>query len=84
MNSDDFFRLVRTWLTFHLPRARRLSPHTIRSYKTALNMLLAYLRETRQLELADITFGAIDHSTITGFSTWLLETHGLAASSASC
>jgi site-specific recombinase XerD len=82
MGSDDFFRLVRTWLTIHLPRARRLSPHTIRSYKTALNTLLAYLRETRHLELADITFGAINHSTITGFTTWLLDTKHMAASSA--
>lgn len=82
MGSDDFFRLVRTWLTIHLPRARRLSPHTIRSYKTALNTLLAYLRETRHLELADITFGAINHATITGFTTWLLDTKHMAASSA--
>lgn len=82
MGSDDFFRLVRTWLTIHLPRARRLSPHTIRSYKTALNTLLAYLRETRHLELADITFGAIDHTTITGFTTWLLDTKHMAAASA--
>lgn len=82
MGSDDFFRLVRTWLTIHLPRARRLSPHTIRSYKTALNTLLAYLRETRQLELTDITFGAINHATITGFTTWLLDTNHMAASSA--
>jgi len=35
MASGDFFPLVRSWLTVHLPRARRLSPHTIRSYKTA-------------------------------------------------
>lgn len=82
MTSDDFFRLVRTWLTIHLPRARRLSPHTIRSYKTAVNMLLDYLREQRQLELAEVTFEAIDRSTITGFSTWLLEDRHLAATSA--
>lgn len=82
MGSDDFFRLVRTWLTVHLPRARRLSPHTIRSYKTALNTLLAYLRETRHLELADITFDAINRATITGFTTWMLETKNLAPSSA--
>jgi len=82
MGSDDFFRLVRTWLTIHLPRARRLSPHTIRSYKTALNTLLAYLRETRQLDLAEITFDSINHATITGFTTWLLDTKHMAASSA--
>lgn len=82
MGSDDFFGLVRSWLTIHLPRARRLSPHTIRSYKTALNTLLAYLRETRHLELSEITFDAINHDTITGFTIWLLDTKHMAASSA--
>ncbi|HQR81142.1 MAG TPA: tyrosine-type recombinase/integrase [Actinomycetota bacterium] len=82
MASDDFFRLVRAWLTVHLPRARRLSPHTIRSYKTALVTLLDYLRHTRHLELAEITFDQITHASITGFVTWLLETKQLAASSA--
>ena len=74
MASDEFFTLVRSWLTVHLPRARRLSPHTIRSYKTAINTLLAYLAETRQVKLAEVSFEAIDHATITGFTTWLLDT----------
>ena len=82
MTSGDFFRLVRSWLTVHLPRARRLSPHTIRSYKTALNTLLAYLRETLHLDLAEITFDSINRATITGFTIWLLETKHLAPSSA--
>ncbi|MDQ6740485.1 MAG: site-specific integrase [Actinomycetota bacterium] len=82
MGTDDFFGLVRSWLTIHLPRARRLSEHTIRSYKTALNMLLAYLRETRGLELAEIRFKAIDRATINGFTTWLLDTKHLAPSTA--
>jgi site-specific recombinase XerD len=82
MTSDEFFRLVRTWLTIHLPRARRLSPHTIRSYKTALNALLDYLREERHLDLTGITFDAINRSTITGFTTWLLDVKHLSASSA--
>jgi site-specific recombinase XerD len=82
MASDDFFGLVRAWLTVHLPRARRLSPHTIRSYKTALNTLLAYLRENRGLDLAEISFDAIDHAAISGFTLWLVETQHLSASSA--
>ncbi len=82
MPSDDFFGLVRTWLTVHLPRARRLSPHTIRSYKAALNALLAYLDDTRKLKLAEVTFEVIDRATITGFTTWLLETKNMSPSSA--
>ena len=82
MPSDDFYRLVRSWLTVHLTRARRLIPHTIRSYKTALNALLTYLRQTRDLDLAQITFEAIDRATITGFVTWLTDMKHLAPSSA--
>lgn len=82
MPSDEFFGLVRAWLTVHLPRARRLSPHTIRSYKTALNTLIDYLRQTRGLDLATISFEAINHSTISGFTLWLTDTQHLTASSA--
>ena len=82
MASDDFFGFVRAWLTVYLPRSRRLSPHTIRSYKTALNELLSYLRHTRGLELGAISFDAIDHTTICGFTLWLAEVRHLGASSA--
>jgi len=82
MASGDFFPLVRSWLTVHLPRARRLSPHTIRSYKTAIKTLLDYLTETRRLALADVTFDTIDRATITGMITWLLDTRAMSPASA--
>ena len=82
MASEDFFTLVRSWLTVHLPRARRLSPHTIRSYRTALNMLITYLRQTRDLDLTQITFDTINRATITGFTTWLTDTKHLAPATA--
>ena len=82
MASGEFFGLVRRWLTVHLPRARRLSPHTIRSYKTALNTLLDYLRQTQHRELADIDFDVITRATISGFLVWLMDTRHLAATSA--
>jgi len=82
MAADEFFILVRSWLTVHLPRARRLSPHTIRSYKTAINTLLTYLTETRQVKLAEVSFEVIDRATITAFTTWLLDIRNLSPSSA--
>lgn len=74
MASNDFFRLVRCWLTVHLPRSRRSSPHTIRSYKTTINLLLDYLRQTRGLALEQIGFDQIDQATITAFTVWLTQT----------
>ena len=82
MPSDDFFRLVRAWLTVYLPRSRRLSPHTIRSYKTTLATLLTYLRETRGLDLTSVSFEAIDHATIRGFTKWLMDSRHVSPASA--
>src|SRR5699024_6349554 len=82
MKSDDFFALIRSWLTIHLPRARRLSPHTIRSYKTALNTLLVFLRQTRSLQLDQISFEAITYSSMSDFLIWLMDTRRLSAATA--
>jgi len=70
MKSDELFTLVRSWLTSYLPRSRRLSPHTIRSHKTALNPLLAFLAETRQLTLGQqFGFETINCSSLNEFLT---------------
>lgn len=82
MKSDDFFTLVRSWLTSYLPRSRRLSPHTIRSYKAALNTLLAFLGETRHLKLEQIGFETITYSSMSEFIAWLMDARHLSASTA--
>lgn len=82
MKSDEFFALVRSWLTGYLPRSRRLSPHTIRSYKTALNTLLVFLGDTRSLKLEQVGFDAITYSSMSEFIAWLMDIRKLSASSA--
>ncbi|NVM97013.1 tyrosine-type recombinase/integrase [Arthrobacter wenxiniae] len=82
MKSDEFFTLVRSWLTSYLPRSRRLSPHTIRSYKTALNALLVFLGETRHMKLEQIGFEEITYSSMSGFISWLMDVRHLSASTA--
>lgn len=82
MKSDEFFALVRSRLTVHLPRARRLSPHTIRSYKTALNILLVFFGERRHLKLEQIGFDAINYSSMSEFITWLMDIRKLSATTA--
>lgn len=82
MKSDDFFTLVRGWLTIYLPRSRRLSPHTIRSYKAALNTLLAYLGETRNLKLDQVGFEAITYNSMSEFITWLMDARHQSATTA--
>ncbi|MDR3106693.1 MAG: site-specific integrase [Bifidobacteriaceae bacterium] len=82
MGSYEFFRLVGNWLTVHLPTARRASPETVRSYRTALNNLVAYLRQDRGLALQDIGFDHVTRKALEGFRVWLTEGRHLAPSSA--
>lgn len=82
MNTNELFKLIRNWVTNYLPRSRRLSPHTIRSYKTALQTLLIYLGDAQHTKLSHISFEMINHTTISEFLTWLMETKHLSASSA--
>ena len=82
MKSDEFFALVRRWITIYLPRARRLSPHTIRSYKTALNTLLVFLGDSRHLKLEQVGFDAITSSSMNEFLTWLMDTQQRSATTA--
>lgn len=82
MKTNELFTLIRNWVTNYLPRSRRLSPHTIRSYKTALHTLLTYLVETQHTKLNHVNFEMINHATISQFLTWLMETKQLSAASA--
>ena len=82
MASYEFFRLVGDWLTAHLPKARRASPETVRSYRAALNCLVNYLRNEQGLALQDIGFGHVRRPALEGFRVWLVEKRGLAPASA--
>jgi len=68
-----FFTLVRGFLTVFLPKVRCASPHTIKSYREAINLLLRYLQADHQLTLAQISFEAVTRSTVTGFLAWLSD-----------
>jgi integrase/recombinase XerD len=76
---NDFFTAIRRFLTEYLPDQRCCSPHTIRSYRQALNLLVAYLRTTRNLAVTDIDFPRIDQHVVIEFLDWLQRERGCAA-----
>ena len=76
---NDFFTAIRRFLTEYLLHQRCCSPNTIRSYRQALNLLVAYLRTTRNLAVADIDFSRIDRHLILEFLDWLQRERGCAA-----
>jgi len=70
---NDFFKTIRNFLTVFLPKQKCYSPHTIRSYRDALNLLIEFLRTEKDLSVSEITFALIDRAMICDFLDWLQE-----------
>lgn len=68
---NDFFKTIRGFVEEYLPKQRCYSDNTIKSYKTALNLLIAYLRTERCLAIRQINFAVFDREMILGFLDWL-------------
>ena len=62
-----FFELIHDFFKVHLPTQRGCSPHTIRSYQTALNTFLDFIKVKNGVQLAQITFEMIDAKTLTAY-----------------
>ena len=71
IKDEAFFKTIRGFLTVYLPKQRRLSENTIKSYKEALNLMLRYLEEEKKVALNQISFSMLDHKTIASFLDWL-------------
>ncbi|MDR1537743.1 MAG: site-specific integrase [Clostridiales bacterium] len=69
MNS--FFKAVRDFLTDYLPNRRGRSPHTVQSYRDTLKLLIAFLRESKNLKLTKIDFNIFDTDLIYEYLDWL-------------
>jgi site-specific recombinase XerD len=69
--SEQFCRYVKRFLDVYLPRQRNLSPNTVRSYRTVLNLFVDYLVDVRQLTFSKIGFDCIERTMIAGFLSWL-------------
>ena len=58
---------VHDFLIIYLPKHRRVSPNTIRSYKEALEQLFDYLKAAKSVPLGDVTFEMVTAETVTAF-----------------
>lgn len=70
---NEFFKIIRNFLTVFLPKQKCYSPNTIRSYTNALNLLIEFLRVEKKYSVHEITFLLIDRALICEFLDWLQE-----------
>ncbi|WP_164917257.1 site-specific integrase [Clostridium sp. JN-9] len=69
--SRHFFQLIKDFLTVYVPRQKACSYNTVYAYRDVLNLLLGYLKETKNLRLSEISFDTITRQTVEGYLDWL-------------
>jgi site-specific recombinase XerD len=60
-------RALRRFFTNHMPIARGLSPHTVRSYRDAFVLLLRFLAKRQECEVVDLDLVDLDPVSVTAF-----------------
>lgn len=61
------FDLIRDYFTFYLPKVRKSSKHTLRSYRTAINSFLDFVKDKHGIELSKITLSMLDANALTAY-----------------
>ncbi len=74
MNGNLLYTLIHDFLTDYLPQKRNCSLHTVKAYRTALNQLLDFAKDQKQIRLIDITFDTLDGEMIAEYLDFLENT----------
>ena len=70
---NNLFTLVHDFLMISLPKERKSSPNTIRSYKKALELLLDFVKDRKHIPLNKLTFDDITRDVVSEFLQHLEE-----------
>jgi site-specific recombinase XerD len=76
---NDFFKTIRSFIMEYLPRQRCCSENTITAYRTALNLLIEFLRSDKQLKISQIDFSIFHRDVILSFLDWLKNSRNCGA-----
>ena len=64
---NSLARALRRFFADHMPLARGLSPHTVRSYRDAFVLLLRFLAKNRGRDVVDLDLGDLDPNNVIAF-----------------
>jgi site-specific recombinase XerD len=73
---NSLARALRSFFADHLPRVRGASPHTIRSYRDALTLLLRFLAGRHQRPVVDLDLDCFDPDSVLVFLDELEQSRG--------
>ena len=76
MTPTTFARLLQTFFTQYLPMQRNVSPHTIRSYRDTMTLLLRFCRDRRGLTIERLRIEQLSPELVTDFLDHLESERG--------
>ena len=74
IKDDSFYKSMHDYLKIYLPKQRKLSNNTIKSYKGALDQFLDFLTDVKKIPEVNITIEDLNRENVTAYLDWLQET----------
>jgi site-specific recombinase XerD len=78
--DEKLFKTIRDFLEVYLPKQRRYSPNTKKSYRESLNLFLRFLQIECKVHLSGLSFNHINSHNASRFMQWLKEERNNSAS----
>ena len=67
ITDEMLFKLIHDFFVVYLPSQRNSSPNTIRAYRTSLEMLLDFVKQSNNIPLFKVSFRMLDEKTVSAF-----------------
>ncbi len=72
-NSKVFWNTAQTFIHHYLPGIRKVSRHTVSSYKDGLNSYISYLEEEKGIKRKNICFSHLTETYVKEYQDWILN-----------
>lgn len=76
VKDTKLFDTTKKFLNVYLPQIRSRSPHTVQSYKDAINLFESYLEEAKGIVLEQVIASEFNQGNIIKFLEWLEKERG--------
>jgi Site-specific recombinase XerD len=80
LEKDSLFDFIHGYLKIYLPRQRKVSQNTIRSYREAIELLVDFIKDKNKIPLGDVTFEMIKFETLSEYLDYLENERGCSIS----
>jgi len=80
LEKGSLFDLTHSYLNIYLPKQRRASENTIRSYRESLELLIDFVKDKNKIPLWDVTFEMLDASTLVEYLDFIENERGCSIS----